>query len=124
MALSAALSDSSSGHMKQKPLPLSFVSYTVCLIMQGVMTLLSPTSELQLHETKCRFAFHEKGKQWTNVEYVWGPAQAGLKHENGRKVARSGSLQRVASAEHPAKKGCHGRPGKPEQGIKPEIDAI
>ena len=46
--------------------------------------------------------------------------QAGLKHENGRKVARSGSLQRMASAEHPAKKGCHGRTSKPEQAFKPE----
>ncbi len=51
-------------------------------------------------------------------------AQAGMKHENGRKVARSGSLQRVASAEHPAKKGCHGRTAKPEQPIKPEVSAI
>lgn len=48
-------------------------------------------------------------------------AQAGLsKHENGRKVARSGSLQRVASAEHPAKKGCHGR----SNNIKPEVDGM
>ena len=46
--------------------------------------------------------------------------QAGLKHENGRKVARSGSLQRMASAEHPAKKSCHGRTSKPEQALKPE----
>ncbi|CAL5219208.1 g999 [Coccomyxa viridis] len=50
--------------------------------------------------------------------------EAGMKHENGRKVARSGSLQRVASAEHPAKKGCHGRTTKPEQAIKPEVSAI
>jgi hypothetical protein len=48
-------------------------------------------------------------------------AQAGLsKQENGRKVARSGSLQRVPSAEHPAKKGCHGRSNH----IKPEVDGL
>lgn len=48
-------------------------------------------------------------------------AQAGLsKHENGCKVARSGSLQRVASAEHPAKKGCHGR----SNNIKPEVGGM
>ena len=48
-------------------------------------------------------------------------AQAGLsKHENGRKVVRSGSLQRVASAEHPAKKGCHSRGNN----IKPEVDGV
>ena len=50
--------------------------------------------------------------------------QAGVKHENGRKVARSGSLQRVASAEHPAKKGCHGRTAKPEQAMKPDVSAM
>lgn len=56
---------------------------------------------------------------------VCGAVQAGLKHENGRKVARSASLQRVASAEHPAKKGCHGRTNKPEQAVKPEhVEAV
>ena len=52
--------------------------------------------------------------------FICCAVQAGLKHENGRKVARSGSLQRMASAEHPAKKGCHGRTSKPEQAFKPE----
>ena len=52
--------------------------------------------------------------------FICCAVQAGMKHENGRKVARSGSLQRMASAEHPAKKGCHGRTSKPEQAFKPE----
>jgi hypothetical protein len=49
--------------------------------------------------------------------------QAGYKQENGRKVHRSSSLQRMASAEHMPKKACHARMSRPDSVVKAEVEA-
>ena len=46
-----------------------------------------------------------------------------VKQENGRKMHRAASLQRMASAEHTPKKACHSRVGRQDALAKGEAEA-
>ena len=49
--------------------------------------------------------------------------QGGHKQDSSRKVHRSSSLQRMASAEHTPKKACHGRMNRQDSVLKAEVEA-
>lgn len=69
------------------------------------------------------FAFFKEGNRTGDSFEMNLLLQGGHKQDSSRKVHRSSSLQRMASAEHTPKKACHGRMNRQDSVLKAEVEA-